>query len=192
MFKSFTHDFLLLESCAFPIILGTDFMTKNDCLINMQTSEFCCEPSRPIVSSCINTISFHINDKLHLYKLCNMLATEFIDCFARCENDRGRCNLVQHHIELQDNRPIKNRSYRQPQLLKRSLDKAINSMLDSGVTRHSKSSWVSPFFLVRKKDGRYRFVVDYRKLNNKTNSDCFPVPLIEDIVGFMDPNTLLP
>ena len=118
--KSFTRDFLLLESCALPIILGTDFVTKNGCLINMQTREFCCEPSRPTVSSCINTISFHINDKLHLHEkhiLRNMLATELIDCFARCENDRGRCNLVQHYIELQDNRPIEDRPYRQPQLV---------------------------------------------------------------------------
>ena len=112
-----------------------------------------------------------------------MLTSEFVDCFASSESDRGRCNLVQHHVELQDKRPIKIRPYRQPHLLKQSLEEeAINSMLDSGVIHHSKSSWISPFFLVRKKDGRYWFVVNYNKLYNKIISDCFPIPQIDNIV----------
>jgi hypothetical protein len=34
--------------------------------------------------------------------------------------------------------------------------------------------------LVRKKNGDLRFCVDYRKLNNVTKKDCFPLPRIDD------------
>ena len=41
-------------------------------------------------------------------------------------------------------------------------------MLDLGAIRHSNSPWASAIVLVRKKDGRLRFCIDLRKLNNRT------------------------
>ena len=42
----------------------------------------------------------------------------------------------------------------------------IQEMLDLGAIRPSNSPWASAIVLVRKKDGRLRFCIDLRKLNN--------------------------
>jgi hypothetical protein len=36
--------------------------------------------------------------------------------------------------------------------------------------------------LVKKKDGNWRFCVDYRKLNNMTVKNRFPMPIIDEIL----------
>src|SRR3954465_12822098 len=40
----------------------------------------------------------------------------------------------------------------------------------------------SPFFFVKKKDGKLRPVQDYRKLNEMTIKNCYPLPLIQELV----------
>ena len=42
----------------------------------------------------------------------------------------------------------------------------------------SKSPYSAPIVLQMKKDGSWRFCVDYRKLNDVTVKDAFPIPKI--------------
>ena len=53
-------------------------------------------------------------------------------------------------------------------------------MLDANVIRPSTSPYASPIVLVRKKDGKLRFCVDYRKLNSKTVKDAHALPTIDE------------
>ena len=41
----------------------------------------------------------------------------------------------------------------------------------------------SPVFFVKKKDGKLRFVQDYRKLNVITVKNTYPLPLVPDIIN---------
>src|SRR5882757_2411431 len=57
------------------------------------------------------------------------------------------------------------------------LDKTIRTDLRKGYIRSGNSSFVSPVFFIPKKDGEeLRMVIDYRKLNDVTVKDFYPLP----------------
>jgi hypothetical protein len=55
-------------------------------------------------------------------------------------------------------------------------------MLASGVIRISNSAFSSPIILVRKKDGSWSIVVDYRHLNALTIKSIYHVPVIDELL----------
>ena len=91
----------------------------------------------------------------------------------------GRTSVVKHDI-LTEGPPIRQKYRRLPVATKSVVNEEVKKMLQSGVIRRSTSPWSSPVVLVRKKDGSWRFCVDFRKLNSITHKDAYPLPKIEE------------
>jgi hypothetical protein len=59
----------------------------------------------------------------------------------------------------------------------------LEDMKKRGVIEESDSPWASPVLLVRKKNGDLQFCVEYKRLNDVTKRDCFPLPRIDDTLN---------
>jgi hypothetical protein len=62
------------------------------------------------------------------------------------------------------------------------LDKFLKENLEKGYIKPSQSPMASPFFFVKKKDGKLRPCQDYRYLNDWTVKNTYPLPLISEIM----------
>lgn len=92
-----------------------------------------------------------------------------------------------HKINVSRESPIFTRQYRLPISQKEIVNEEVKKMLKNGIIKESNSPWNSPLLVVPKKsssDGqkKWRIVVDFRKLNDVTISDSYPLPLITDIL----------
>ena len=94
----------------------------------------------------------------------------------------GKTNLVEHDVDVGDSAPIKRHPYRVGPMKKGLLDKEVRYMLKNDIIEEGRSNWSSPCILVPKHDGGFRFCTDFRKVNDKTKSDSFPIPRIADCI----------
>ena len=89
-----------------------------------------------------------------------------------------------HEIILKEGgRPPRLNPYRLTPKLEQECHKIIDDLLKKGFIVNSKSPVSSPMLLVKKKDGTYRLVIDYRQLNKVTIKDPFPLPRIDDLMA---------
>ena len=107
------------------------------------------------------------------------------DLFANKDSELGHTETVKMQIDTRNNEPIKMRPYRTPIKNREVIDKAVKEMLDTDIIRRSRSPWSFPVVIVDKKDGSKRFFVDFRRLNKITVKNCYPLPLIDDILALL-------
>ena len=107
------------------------------------------------------------------------LLSEFNDVLSVSEFDLGRTGIVKHQIDTGNNRPIRQALRPQPRVHLPVIDQLVDDMQQQGIIEPCQSEWASNIVLVKKKDGSVRFCVDYRKLNDITRKDAYPLPRID-------------
>lgn len=147
-------------------------------------------PNTPYVASLlrerIDTLAFIENNKEQLDRLDREMRRKYIDRFPNDipHIDELPTDIV-HRITLKDpNKIIQCRRYNTPRKYREAWDALLDQHIEAGRLRPSSSSFVSPAFLIPKKDPTVlpRWVNDYRALNANTVPDNHPLPRIDEIL----------
>ncbi|GMF40671.1 unnamed protein product [Phytophthora fragariaefolia] len=112
-----------------------------------------------------------------------------LDCFrslfVESSKKPGRTDLLQFEIDTGDSSPIQQPPYRVSLTDGEIMGAEIQQYLELHLIRPSNSPCASPVLMIRKPDGGIRFCIDYRKLNSVTVKDCYPMPLIDDVLDVL-------
>lgn len=114
------------------------------------------------------------------------LLKRYSRCFARSSTELGCSNVAQHIIQTNHPFPIHQPPYPSAWKARANIQTQVDEMLEAGVIEPPTSPWASPVVLIKKKDGSWRFCVDYRKLNSITIKDVYPLPRIEDALSRLE------
>lgn len=123
-----------------------------------------------------------LKQQLQLKQLITKYSSIFGKIREKSNKEMEINKTVQHNIDTSGYQPLNHPPYRAGPKEREVIEKQINDMLDNEVIQPSTSPWSSPVVLVNKKDGSIRFCVDYRKLNNITKKDVYPLPRIDDSI----------
>lgn len=115
------------------------------------------------------------------------LVTKYSDIFHQEGMPLPFTNNVRHVIRTTDEFPVYTRNYRFPQAHLGELDRQMDELLQQGIVRDSQSPWNAPLWIVPKKldssgKQKFRVVVDFRKLNEKTIEDKYPLPQVSELL----------
>ena len=97
----------------------------------------------------------------------------------------GRTDLIKAYINTGQISPIYTKQYPISHKEKSIVNEITDDMLNKHVIRESISPWNSPLILIKKKYGSFRPCIDFRKLNDVTVPEKFPIPMISDILQSM-------
>ena len=144
------------------------------------TEQVACDTLPEHLTDLFDRSSVHLNDQEKSELEC--LLSKYSSVFSKSSEDIGRTSLVEHVINTGSAAPIRQPPRRLP-LGKRAIEKEeVTKMLERGIIEPSSSAWASPVVLVTKKDGSPRFCIDYRRLNDVTIKDAYPLPRVDDCI----------
>ncbi|KZS03675.1 Uncharacterized protein APZ42_033546, partial [Daphnia magna] len=107
--------------------------------------------------------------------------------FALSDTEIGYCTVAEHPINLKEGTtPVCQRPYPSAWKARKIIQTLSEDMLQAGIIERSDSPWGAPVVLIKKKDGSWRFCVDYRGLNEVTIRDVYPLPRISDILSKLE------
>lgn len=150
--------------------------------VNSNSTEISSNRTAEVLSR-LRTEHLNEEERINLEQLC----ANYADVFYLDGEALTFTNKIKHRIRTTDEIPVHTKSYRYPYVHRQEVRDQINKMLEQNIVRPSDSAWSSPIWIVPKKSDasgkiKWRLVVDFRKVNEKTIDDKYPLPNITDVL----------
>ena len=114
------------------------------------------------------------------------LVNKYSYLFLESDDPLPACSIEKFSIITESPQPISTHPYRTPFSVRNELRSILDQFLENKLIEPCSSPWNSPSLLVRKKDGRFRLVIDYRRLNDATLQMHHPLPNLEDSISYLE------
>lgn len=165
--REIQHRFLVMPNLESDMLIGVDLWART----NIQLSPPRHHHRRTSPVTCVLEQATQQGEKAVLQKFLQKELSKFA-------NVQGPTDLIQHSIHTKAKFPIKQRYRPRNPAMQAIIDQEVDEMLAAGVIEPSHSAWSSPVVIVKKKDGKPRFCIDYRKLNEVSERDAYPLPQV--------------
>lgn len=198
--QSYTWDFLIAD--VSQPLLGADFLRHFVLMVDMKNKKLIKTVVEPIpisVPTIAKPIPFYIPATLdsQLPNVCTLAPSEpfqhLLSTFPAVTSPTFAHTTPKHQVQhfiVTEGPPVHSRARRfSPEKLAAAKTE-FEHMEEMGVIRRSNSPWSSPLHIVLKKDGSLRPCGDYRRLNDITVPDRYPVPNMQDFSARLDGNTI--
>ena len=186
--KQFAADFIIADVPA--AILGADFLRSHKLLVDLGNR--CLIDTRDYaVLPCTSVAHHHqrvsvVDTPPCQYKQLLLDRPALITPTFRAETP---AHGVQLHIPT-TGPPVYAPARRLAPEKLEAAKKEFQLMEELGIIRRSESAWASPLHIVPKKDGGHRPCGDFRRLNNVTTPDKYPIPYLSDATHFLEGKTI--
>ncbi|GBG66525.1 hypothetical protein CBR_g63107 [Chara braunii] len=122
----------------------------------------------------------YVPDEIH--RLIADILIEYQGAISVSDVDIGLSVVVQHEIQTGNHSPIHCKPYRYSLTERKTALQRIREFEANRWIEPATGPWSFPVVLVPKKNGSVRICIDYRKLNDITIKDVYPLPRIDDLL----------
>lgn len=179
--KPIKHEFFIMDTLSCDMLLGMDILQNLN--IKVVVNDHTLYPG-------VNTNGniYTVNSITGLQELTpdqsNELKTLIEKEKTLFEKTKGVCPLIKHEIRLKEPDKFIKQRYRPCNPAKMEiLYKEVDKMLKDGVIRPSKSPWNTPVVIATKKNGDPRVCIDFRKVNDASHKDAYPIPQVNSTLN---------
>ncbi|KAG0441354.1 Transposon Tf2-6 polyprotein [Dictyocoela muelleri] len=180
--------FMILPHPCNVLILGMRFLTENDTIINLKDGIISLDGKEYEVKARIPNFVAPDNDisrktKIFSVKSVYSEINETINKAKIHNPEIGNIQIAKHKIELTGKFECAPREYPVPIGLQDEVKQHIKTLIKNDIIEEKESEIISPAFIIKKRNGKLRLVVDYRYLNSITRKDHQITPNIYEILA---------
>ncbi|RWS19871.1 Pol polyprotein-like protein, partial [Leptotrombidium deliense] len=170
-----TLNIFLSNNLPHAVSFGADFIVHRPTTTTLNSFDV----SNPDLTRSKTKVELKEDEREELRQL--LLENE--DLFVKDTKKLTHTTRIEMTIDTGDEMPIYKHPYKVSESERTIIENQVKEMLEANVIEPSSGPWAMPVVLVKKKNGKWRFCVDYRALNSITKKDVFPLPCIDIILS---------